>query len=547
MIREHLPSSLDYLLGQTDCRGRHRPAYIVDGCYDTFTTELKRMKQKQNQYITICFRDSKPLAKLGGNEFLSAFKEDVVNLLLPGLDHSQFHYMCIVHDNSKHDFELNFVLLQTVNNKRFYGYWHERDRKCFEAFDKFIHVKYPQLTDPRSPELMRALANENKPWEDNQQSLFEKINQQVKSHNPAITDKEQLVNFMFASGYKVTRIRRSTITVSDGNTSVKLTGPLCTEGKAKAEDLADQYEALLAKRQKRLTTTYSHLKQFITQESKSYEISERRINTQDTRTAELPSGNGNKPNVGQNPETRRSSNEGRSTDDRISKSIVQNNGETRRVDQIATTIARAERAIVSASTKARDCDQVLSRARREDRYDSEGRKGHRCETINYLSQNKEGYTTTIPLVESLDIICDVLDLILRPKCHNRSIIAEIIELLDTLFAPPPVQKVENKAKPTPPPPPAKQEEVQVSKVIKLEVTPTEFQRTVKLYQSEIMQCEWGKAIHGQEQINELMLTIVNAIKQNVVLGDIKQCQTFEAFKNLVYPNQQRSKSPWFDL
>ena len=545
MIREHLPSSLDYLLGQTDCRGRHRPAYIVDGCYDTFATELKRMKQKQNQYITICFRDSKPLAKLGGNEFLSAFKEDVVNLLLPGLDHSQFHYMCIVHDNSKHDFELNFVLLQTVNNKRFYGYWHERDRKCFEAFDKFIHVKYPQLTDPRSPELMRALANENKPWEDNQQSLFEKINQQVKSHNPAITDKEQLVNFMFASGYKVTRIRRSTITVSDGNTSVKLTGPLCTEGKAKAEDLADQYEALLAKRQKRLTTTYSHLKQFIKQESKSHEIPERRINTQDTRTAELPSGNGNKPNVGQNPETRRSSNEGRSTDDRISKSIVQNNGETRRVDQIAATIARAERAIVSASTKARDCDQVISRHRGEDLCHTEGCYGCQNDSTNYLSQNKEEYTTTIPLVESLDVICDVLDSILRPKYHDRSIIAEIMELLDALFAPP-VQKPEDKPMPTPPPPPAKQEEVQVCKV-KLEVAPTEFQTKVKLYQSEIMQCEWGKAIHGQEQINELMLTIVNAIKQNVVLGDIKQCQTFEAFKNLVYPNQQRSKSPWFDL
>ena len=62
-----------------------------------------------------------------------------------------------------------------------------------------------------------------------------------------------------------------------------------------------------------------------------------------------------------------------------------------------------------------------------------------------------------------------------------------------------------------------------------------------------MQCEWGKAIHGQEQINELTITIVNAVKQNVALGYIKQCQTFEAFKNLVYPNQQRSKSPWFDL
>ena len=145
----------------------------------------------------------------------------------------------------------------------------------------------------------------------------------------------------------------------------------------------------------------------------------------------------------------------------------------------------------------------------------------------------------------MDVICDVLDLILRPKCHNRSIIAEIMDLLDILFAPPPVQKVENKAKPTPPPP-AKQEEVHVREV-KLQVDPTEFQRKVKLYESEIKQCEWGKAIHGQEQMNELMLTIVNAIKHNVVLDDIKQCQTFSEFKNLVYPNQQRSKSPWFDL
>ena len=292
MIREHLPSTLDYLLGQRDCKNRKRPAYIVTGNYDTFMTSLRRMPQKKNQYITICFRDSKTLNELGGKKFLNEFQQEILNLMLPGLDHSQFHYMFIIHDNNKHDFEINFVLLQTVANKRFYGYYDRVDRKCFEAFDRYIHAKYPQLTDPRKPELKRELATVKKPWEAKQQGLFLEVKDKVEGHQPPITNKEEFLAFMRDEGYKITRIRKNSATISQNGTRVKLVGALCSDPQTRSENLAEKYEALLNKRHNNLLSKYPILK--------TYERN--RNNPENIRTSDISNVGSNQSNVNQHAE-----------------------------------------------------------------------------------------------------------------------------------------------------------------------------------------------------------------------------------------------------
>ena len=292
MIREHLPSTLDYLLGQRDCKNRKRPAYIVAGNCDTFMAALRGMPQKTNQYITLCFRDAKTLNELGGKKFLDDFQHEVLTLMLPGLDHTQFHYMFIVHDNNKHDFELNFVLLQSVANKRFYGYYDRVDRKCFEAFDRYIHAKYPQLTDPLKPELKRELATENKPWEAKQQGLFLEIKDKVEGHQPPITNKEQFLAFMRDEGYKVTRIRKSSVTITQNGTSIKLVGALCSDPQTQSENLAEKYETLLNKRHDNLINKYPILK--------TYE--RERNNPENIRTADISNVGSNQSNVNQHAE-----------------------------------------------------------------------------------------------------------------------------------------------------------------------------------------------------------------------------------------------------
>ena len=555
MIVEILPSSIDYLLGDRDCNGNHRPSMIVDGCYATFMSEFDKAKKYSHPYLTFCLRDPKPLRELGGQQFLDSIIDDFKKHVLPGFDADQIQCLAIIHDNSKHDFELNLLMLQQVNNRKVGMYYDRIARPYFKTFGEFIHRKYPQLTSPNQRDLIRDLADPNKFWDIKQQELYDVISAYA---NPCKLDnRKQFVDLLRNHlQLQVNEKSSDSLVVSDGHTRIKLRGNLCQsdfsrrerEGFASKSDEQIYAEYIKSAHQyhNKLLTKYKFLNEIINNES---------YIKQNARATD-------KQHVANNTQT---------NNHRVAKSRV--GVEQIDINRDERSIARPERSTTRAggNSKRSDlCNQVIDCtkhairrvAERSKRYDKvvqellvtigkQGEPDLRTDltneegTRNVKGRNSAESTPTESSITSvLDDISKVLDQIIKPQ--HKSIIAEIMDLLDILFAPPPVQKVENKAKPTPPPPPAKQKEVQVCKV-KLEVAPTEFQTKVKLDQSEIMQCEWGKAIHGQEQINELTITIVNAVKQNVALGYIKQCQTFEAFKNLVYPNQQRSKSPWFDL
>ena len=128
MIIEYLPSTLKYLLGDVDSKGRKRPSTIVGGCYDSFMREIEGKSSKKKGYVTFCYRDKKPLAELGGAKFLASLMDDILEKVYPNMDKSNFQHLFILHDNPKHDFELNFVAAESVGGRYFPVYFEIRQK-----------------------------------------------------------------------------------------------------------------------------------------------------------------------------------------------------------------------------------------------------------------------------------------------------------------------------------------------------------------------------------------------------------------------------------
>ena len=129
MIIEYLPSTLKYLLGDVDSKGYKRSSTIVGGCYDSFMREIERKSSKKKGYVTFCYRDKKSLAELGGETFLASLMDDILEKVYPNMDKSNFQHLFILHDNPKHDFELNFVAAESVGGRYFPVYFDKYDRK----------------------------------------------------------------------------------------------------------------------------------------------------------------------------------------------------------------------------------------------------------------------------------------------------------------------------------------------------------------------------------------------------------------------------------
>ena len=267
MIIEYLPSTLKYLLGDVDSKGYKRPSTIVGGCYDSFMREIERKSIKKKGYVTFCYRDKKSLAELGGETFLASIMDDILEKVYPNMDKSNFQHLFILHDNPKHDFELNFVAAESVGGRYFPVYFDKYDRKYFEAFGRYIHKKYPKLTDPNSPELRRGLADANKYWNSSQQSLFLRLKNEMAEYGKAINNREDFERFLKQSNFIINRKTDTSITVKLGDTKIKLTGNLCNNGNTRAigsenVDVDKLYKELSQTRYARLKNKYKYLKNY---------------------------------------------------------------------------------------------------------------------------------------------------------------------------------------------------------------------------------------------------------------------------------------------
>lgn len=267
MIIEYLPSTLKYLLGDVDSKGRKRPSTIVGGCYDSFMREIEQKSSKKKGYVTFCYRDKKPLAELGGEAFLASLMDDILEKAYPNMDKSNFQHLFILHDNPKHDSELNFVAAESVGGRYFPVYFDKYDRKYFEAFGRYIHKKYPKLTDPNSPELRRGLADANKYWNSSQQSLFLRLKNEMAEYGKAINNREDFERFLKQSNFIINRKTDTSITVKLGDTKIKLAGNLCNNGNTRAidsenVDVDKLYKELSQTRYARLKNKYKYLKNY---------------------------------------------------------------------------------------------------------------------------------------------------------------------------------------------------------------------------------------------------------------------------------------------
>lgn len=267
MIIEYLPSTLKYLLGDVDSKGHKRPSTIVGGCYDSFMREIEQKSSKKKGYVTFCYRDKKPLAELGGSKFLASLMDDILEKFYPNMDKSNFQHLFILHDNPKHDFELNFVAAESVGGRYFPVYFDKYDRKYFEAFGRYIHKKYPKLTDPNSPELRRGLVDANKYWNSSQQSLFLRLKKEMSEYGKAINNREDFERFLKQSNFIINRKTDTSITVKSGDTKIKLTGNLCNNGNTHAIDSENidvdkLYKELSQTRYARLKNKYKYLKNY---------------------------------------------------------------------------------------------------------------------------------------------------------------------------------------------------------------------------------------------------------------------------------------------
>ena len=264
MIIEYLPSTLKYLLGDVDSKGYKRPSTIVGGYYDSFMREIERKSSKKKGYVTFCYRDKKSLAELGGETFLASLMDDILEKVYPNMDKSNFQHLFILHDNPKHDFELNFVAAESVGGRYFPVYFDKYDRKYFEAFGRYIHNKYPKLTDPNSPELRRGLADVNKYWNSSQQSLFIRLKNEMSEYGKAINNREDFERFLKQSNFIINRKTDTSITVKSGDTKIKLTGKLCNNVNTRAidsenVDVDERYKELSRTRYARLKNKYKYL------------------------------------------------------------------------------------------------------------------------------------------------------------------------------------------------------------------------------------------------------------------------------------------------
>lgn len=190
--------------------------------------------------------------------------DDILEKVYPNMEKSNFQHLFILHDNPKHDFELNFVAAESVGGRYFPVYFDKYDRKYFEAFGRYIHNKYPKLTDPNSPELRRGLADVNKYWNSSQQSLFIRLKNEMSEYGKAINNREDFERFLKQSNFIIDRKTDTSITVKSGDTKIKLTGKLCNNVNTRAidsenVDVDERYKELSRTRYTRLKNKYKYL------------------------------------------------------------------------------------------------------------------------------------------------------------------------------------------------------------------------------------------------------------------------------------------------
>ena len=216
---------LEYLLGNTDSKGRDRTSEVVGGGNLRVIMHMRKYARRYKEpSLTYVYREKRPLSEIGGIEFEEHLKECILKTFFPGFDPEDFYYLFIRHHNPDRSYELNFYTLCMANNRQFTPYLHRRDIKAHKLMGKMLHQENPKLSDPSNKKkLLSASARLSEKGKELYSEVcrlsFDGIEKGI------VRTRDELFGILKREGMEIPRQGKDYFTVKRGETRIRLKGP----------------------------------------------------------------------------------------------------------------------------------------------------------------------------------------------------------------------------------------------------------------------------------------------------------------------------------
>ena len=216
---------LEYLLGNTDSKGRDRTSEVVGGGNLRVIMHMRKYARRYKEpSLTYVYREKRPLSEIGGIEFEEHLKECILETFFPGFEHEDFYYLFIRHHNPDRSYELNFYTLCMANNRQFTPYLHRRDIKAHKLMGKMLHQENPKLSDPSNKK--KLLSASARLGEKGKELYYEVCRLSFDGIEEGIVrTREDLFGILKREGMEIPRQGKDYFTVKRGDTRIRLKGP----------------------------------------------------------------------------------------------------------------------------------------------------------------------------------------------------------------------------------------------------------------------------------------------------------------------------------
>ena len=216
---------LEYLLGNTDSKGRDRTSEVVGGGNLRVIMHMRKYARRYKEpSLTYVYREKRPLSEIGGIEFEERLKECILETFFPGFEHEDFYYLFIRHHNPDRSYELNFYTLCMANNRQFTPYLHRRDIKAHKLMGKMLHQENPKLSDPSNK---KKLLSASARLSEKGRALYSEVCRLSFDgiEKGIVRTREDLFGILKREGMEIPRQGKDYFTVKRGDTRIRLKGP----------------------------------------------------------------------------------------------------------------------------------------------------------------------------------------------------------------------------------------------------------------------------------------------------------------------------------
>lgn len=217
---------LEYLLGNTDSKGRDRTSEVVGGGNLRVIMHMRKYARRYKEpSLTYVYREKRPLNEIGGIEFEEHLKECILETFFPGFDHEDFYYLFIRHHNPDRSYELNFYTFCMANNRQFTPYLHRRDIKAHKLMGKMLHQENPKLSDPSNK---KKLLSASARLSEKGRALYSEVCRLSFDgiEKGIVRTRDNLFGILKREGIEIPRQGKDYFTVKRGDTRIRLKGPV---------------------------------------------------------------------------------------------------------------------------------------------------------------------------------------------------------------------------------------------------------------------------------------------------------------------------------